>query len=96
MRAGAGAGGHAPNERLRERLATRGIGALRGLRGAGMPEMAALQLAARRHPDTALPGLLISLVSLAFMFVLWRAKRRAARALDSRRSRATPRAAWRA
>lgn len=80
----AGAAGHSTNQRTRERLATRGIGLLLGLLGAGTAAGAALQLAARRHPDTALPALLISLVSLAFMFVLWRAKRRAARALDSR------------
>jgi divalent metal cation (Fe/Co/Zn/Cd) transporter len=80
----AGAGSHAADQRARERFATRGIGVLLGLLGAGTAAGAALQLAARRHPDTALPGLLISLVSLAFMFVLWRAKRRAARALDSR------------
>lgn len=72
------------DELTRERLATRGIGLLLSLLGAGTAAGAALQLAARRHPDTALPGLLISLVSLAFMFVLWRAKRRAARTLDSR------------
>ncbi len=72
------------DELAKERLATRGIGLLLSLLGVGTAAGAALQLAARRHPDTALPGLLISLVSLAFMFVLWRAKRRAARALDSR------------
>ena len=72
------------DEFTRERLATRGIGLLLGLLGAGTAAGAALQLAARRHPDTALPALLISLISLAFMFALWRAKRQAARALDSR------------
>ncbi len=42
-----------------------------------------LQIASRRHPPTTLPGLVIAALSLAFMFFLWRAKIRAAAALDS-------------
>jgi divalent metal cation (Fe/Co/Zn/Cd) transporter len=44
---------------------------------------AVLQLAAGKHPPTTLPGLVISSLSLLFMFFLWRAKLRAAAALDS-------------
>ncbi len=44
---------------------------------------AILQLASHRHPPTTLPGLLISGISLAFMYFLWCAKTRAATALDS-------------
>ena len=68
----------------REQRATLGIGLLFVLLAAGIALGSSLQLASRRHPDTTLPGLLISLASLAFMFWLWLAKRKAAQALDSR------------
>jgi hypothetical protein len=67
----------------RERKATLGIGGLFLALAAGIAGGALLQLAARRHPPTTLPGLIISALSLAFMVFLWRAKRAAARALDS-------------
>ncbi len=67
----------------RERTAALGIGGLFVALGAGIAGGAVLQLAARRHPPTTLPGVVISLLSLAFMLYLWRAKLRAARALDS-------------
>ncbi len=79
-----GAGDRPDGELARERLATRGIGLLLGLLGVATAAGAALQLAAGRRPNTTYPALLISLVSLACMFALWRAKLRAARALDSR------------
>lgn len=67
----------------RERRATLGIGALFiGL--AGTTAVASLlQLRSGSHPSTTLPGVIISSLSLSFMFFLWFAKRRVARKLDS-------------
>ena len=67
----------------RERKATLGIGWLFLALTAGMVGGALLQLLAKHHPPTTLPGLVISALSLTFMVFLWRAKRAAARALDS-------------
>ena len=67
----------------RERKATTAIGWLFLWLGAGVAGGALLQLAARSHPPTTLPGLIIAALSLSFMVFLWRAKLRAARALDS-------------
>ncbi|TBR23808.1 heavy metal transporter [bacterium] len=67
----------------RERSGTFGIGALFLLLAAFTALGAALQLSQGRHPDTALPGLLVSAASLGFMAYLWRAKRRLAVELDS-------------
>ncbi len=67
----------------RERKATRGIGWLFAFLAAGIAGGAILQLTARTHPPTTLPGLVISLLSLSFMAFLWQAKRQAARAMDS-------------
>lgn len=67
----------------RERKATRRIGWLFAALATGVTGGAILQLTARRHPPTTLPGLIIAGLSLSFMFALWRAKLRAARALDS-------------
>lgn len=68
---------------VRERLATRGIGgmllALAGVTAAG----SVLDLVHHARPGTTLPGVLISIASLAVMFVLWRAKLRTAAALES-------------
>jgi divalent metal cation (Fe/Co/Zn/Cd) transporter len=66
-----------------ERKATRGIGWLFLFLAAGIAGGAILQLTARRHPPTTVPGLVISALSLSFMMFLWRAKLRAATALDS-------------
>lgn len=68
----------------RERKATRGIGASLLVLAAGTVGGALLQLRAKGHPSTTVPGLLVSLASLGFMVYLWRAKLRAAKALDSR------------
>jgi divalent metal cation (Fe/Co/Zn/Cd) transporter len=68
----------------RERAALAGIGAMFMLLAAGTIGGAVWQLVSRRHPDTTVPGLGISLVSLACMLALWREKRCAAAALDSR------------
>ncbi|MFH1812233.1 MAG: cation transporter [Pseudomonadota bacterium] len=67
----------------RERRATQAIGTLLVVLAAGTVVAAALQLGARSHPTTTLPGMVIALVSLSFMFALWWAKRQAARILDS-------------
>ena len=79
-----GAGARPDRELARERLVTRGIGLLLGLLGIATAAGADLQFAAGRHPNTTYPALLLSLVSLACMLALWRAKLRAALALDSR------------
>jgi divalent metal cation (Fe/Co/Zn/Cd) transporter len=72
-------------ERLaRERRAAGGIGTLFLALALGIATGAVLQLAAGSRPDTTVPGVAVSLVSLWFMLFLWREKRRAARALDSR------------
>lgn len=68
----------------RERRATFAIGILFLLLALGTAAGSVLQLLQRRHPDTGWPGLLVSLASLAFMAYLWRAKLRAALALDSK------------
>lgn len=67
----------------RERLATRGIGLLFILLGTGVAAGAILTLVRGGHPETTLPGVVISAVSLSFMFALWRAKLRVAVALHS-------------
>ena len=67
----------------RERRAALGIGGLFVLLAVGIAGGAVLQLAAGHHPPTTVPGLVISLLSLAFMAWLWRAKREAAQVLDS-------------
>ena len=67
----------------RERKATLGIGWLFLALATGMAGGALLQLVARHHPPTTVPGVVISALSLACMVFLWRAKRQAAQALDS-------------
>lgn len=80
----AGISGCATTRLHRERKSTLGIGILFVLLALGTCVASTAQLLTRRHPETTLPGLAISLASLLFMFWLWRAKRRAARVLDSR------------
>ncbi len=67
----------------RERRATLLIGMLFVLLSAVVMAGSLAQLIQRHHPATTLPGLVISVLSLSFMVFLWRAKLRAARALDS-------------
>jgi divalent metal cation (Fe/Co/Zn/Cd) transporter len=76
--------GCASSRRQRERRAALGIGSLFVLLALGTAVGAAFQLVSHRHPDTTIPGLLVSVLSLGFMFWLWRSKQRAAQALDSR------------
>lgn len=67
----------------KERRATLVIGSLFLLLAAGVMAGGAFQLLGRHRPDSSLPGVIVSLVSLAVMFWLWRSKLAAARALDS-------------
>ncbi len=67
----------------RERLATRGIGGMLLVLAGGTAVGATLDLTRHAAPETTLPGVLISVASLAVMFVFWRAKRRTAAALES-------------
>lgn len=67
----------------RERHATLGIGIL-FLLLAGITSVASLlQLSAGRRPDTTVPGLVISALSLSFMFFLWNSKQKVAKVLGS-------------
>lgn len=67
----------------RERRATLGIGALFVALAAGTSFGSLAQLAAREHPATTTPGVVIAAISLSFMVFLWRAKLSTARALNS-------------
>ncbi len=73
--------GGPPKER--ERRATFGIGGLFILLAALTVLASSLQLVQRAHPSSTLPGLIISGLSLSFMFALWTAKRTAGHALGS-------------
>ncbi|MBI4913468.1 MAG: cation transporter [Acidobacteria bacterium] len=68
----------------RERKAALGIGALFVLLALGTAAGAMFHLIQRHPPGTTLPGVVVSLLSLAFMAWLWVSKRKAASALDSR------------
>lgn len=59
----------------RERTAAKAIGALFLLLALSVGYGAAHRLVTREAPDTALPGLVVSLLSLGFMAWLWRAKK---------------------
>lgn len=81
FRAEEGVGAGLPVER--ERRATLGIGVLFVLLAAGTAAGALAQWRAGGRPDTTVPGLVISVASLSFMFFLWRSKRAVAKGLDS-------------
>ena len=67
----------------RERKATLYIGVL-FLALAGITTITSIfQLATTQHPETTLPGLIISTFSLSYMFFLWQAKKRVAVELNS-------------
>lgn len=68
----------------RERKATLSIGWLFVVLAVLTAVGAVAQIAAGRHPSTTIPGAVIALVSLSFMFSLWFAKKRAAVALSSK------------
>ena len=76
--------GCATTARERERRATRTIGRLFGVLAVATAAGAVLQVASGGHPGSTLPGVIISLASLSFMFYLWRAKLAAANALNSK------------
>ena len=67
----------------RERRAALGIGILFLLLAIGTAVGSVLQLASRRHPETTLPGLAVSILSVGVMVFLWRGKKLAAHVLDS-------------
>lgn len=67
----------------RERKATIGIGALFILLSCITAASVLLQVRGMRHPETTIPGIAISVLSLSFMAFLWRAKLRVAQKLDS-------------
>ena len=68
----------------RERLATRGIGALFILLTGVVLVNSCLRLYHHISPDTALPGIVISVASLSFMFYLYFAKIKVATELNSK------------
>jgi len=68
----------------REKLATRGIGALFTGLALFTAISALLQFRSNSHPETTVPGVIVSTLSLSFMFFLWKAKKRVAMDLDSR------------
>ena len=68
----------------RERMATQGIALLLILLAILTILGAIWRLWKHQHPETTLPGLIISLLSLCFMYWLWRSKKQCARAIDSR------------
>ncbi len=77
------AGGEPGVSVKQERQATMGIGVLFVLLAILTALASGIQLFAGRHPQTTFPGIVISIISLSFMFFLWRSKRDIARKLDS-------------
>lgn len=75
--------GAAPKSIEREKRATLGIGVLFLFLALGTAGGAAYQLWTGSHPETTVPGLVVSTVSLSFMFFLWKAKLRVAEDLGS-------------
>jgi len=73
----------APGQPGRERAAAKGVGWMLLALGLGTAAGALLQLAGRHHPETTLPGLLVSVLSIGFMIFLWSEKARAGKALAS-------------
>ena len=67
----------------RERMANLGIGILYLILTVSIVGSSAFQLLSKTHPLTTLPGIIISLVSISFMFILWKAKLKAADVLQS-------------
>lgn len=68
----------------REIIATKGIAILFLVLAVSTLLSAVFQLINHKQPATTLPGTLISLLSLSFMFYLWKAKLQAADALQSK------------
>jgi divalent metal cation (Fe/Co/Zn/Cd) transporter len=59
----------------KEKRATLIVGLLFLLLGIGTAASSLVQLRAQSHPATTVPGLIISILSLSFMFFLWKKKR---------------------
>jgi len=76
--------GCATTQKAQERTATKWISVLFLVLAGATAAGALAQLATGGHPASTLPSLVISVVSLGTMGFLWRAKRAAAVALDSR------------
>lgn len=77
-------GNHSPEILLkRERRATFLIGVLFVFLAIFTLSASLIQVLEKSHPDTTLPGLIISALSLSFMFFLWSAKKKVASALQS-------------
>ena len=74
----------ATTRKAQERRATRWISGLFLVLAGATAVGAVAQLTAGRHPGSTLPSLVVSVLSLAMMGFLWRAKKAAAAALDSR------------
>lgn len=71
------------DDKSKERVATRAIGALFILLSLVVLTSSSWQLYSGGHPETTMPGLIVALASISVMFYLWRAKLRVAKALDS-------------
>ena len=67
----------------RERKATLGIGVLFLLLAIMTAVASCLQLKSGSHPETTVPGSVIAIVSLSFMFWLWTSKLKLAHAMNS-------------
>lgn len=68
----------------RELRASLGIGILFCILAVSASVSAVLQLISKSHPVTTVPGIVISLVSLSFMFYLWSSKKKVGAALQSK------------
>ena len=78
----------------RERKATFGIGVLFLLLALTTVGASIFQIKSGSHPKTTIPGLLISIFSISFMFWLWLAKRRIAVLLDSASMKMDAQCSW--
>jgi divalent metal cation (Fe/Co/Zn/Cd) transporter len=76
--------GSAITRKNQERRATRLISGLFLALAAATAFGGAAQLVTGAHPDSSIPSLIVSVVSLSFMFFLWRAKKATALALNSK------------
>ena len=76
--------GCASTQKSRERRATRWISGLFLALASATAFGAVAQIASHGHPDSTVPALIVSAVSLSIMFFLWRAKHATAVALDSK------------
>ncbi len=75
---------HLPGLSLaREKTASSLIGGLFVLLAISTAIFSALHLVEKKHPDTTLPGAIISILSLSFMFFLWSRKRKLGQELQS-------------